>query len=184
MTPTQTSTNTPTPTPTNTVTPSASAQVPWEPDSTLSPVAWIDAGDTGSYSTSGSVLSSVTDKAGTYTMLIGGTPTVVSGALNSLNVFDFDGSGEYLQSSTYSSQTDGSGNHWVVGVFLADFVDTDKDSFWSYETNGWLGCTLISIILHLWISRSFKHTDSRNNKKIWRNIPYTGCNFNTIRFIF
>ena len=106
----------------------------WEPTD-ASVVAWIDASDTTSYTTSGSTLTAVTDKAGTYTMSIGNTPTVVTNGLNSLNVFDFDGSGEYLQSTSYSSQTDGSGNHWAVGVFLADFVDADKDSFWSYETN-------------------------------------------------
>ena len=107
--------------------------IPWEPDD-VNIVAWIDASDTSSYTTVGSTLTSVTDKAGTYTMNIGNTPTVVSGGLNSLNVFDFDGNGEYLQSSTYSNQTS-SGNHWAIGVFLADFVDGDKDSFWSYETN-------------------------------------------------
>ena len=106
----------------------------WEPTD-ASVVAWIDASDTTSYTTSGSTLTAVTDKAGTYTMSIGNTPTVVTNGLNSLNVFDFDGSGEYLQSTSYSAQTDGSGNHWAVGVFLADFVDADKDSFWSYETN-------------------------------------------------
>jgi len=106
----------------------------WEPTD-ASVVAWIDASDTSSYTTSGSTLTAVTDKAGTYTMSIGNTPTVVTNGLNSLNVFDFDGSGEYLQSTSYSAQTDGSGNHWAVGVFLADFVDADKDSFWSYETN-------------------------------------------------
>jgi hypothetical protein len=105
----------------------------WEPTN-VNVVAWIDASDTSSYTTAGSTLTSVTDKAGTYTMNIGNTPTVVSGGLNSLNVFDFNGSGEYLQSSTYSNQTS-SGNHWAIGVFLADFVDGDKDSFWSYETN-------------------------------------------------
>jgi len=105
----------------------------WEPTN-VNVVAWIDASDTSSYTTAGSTLTSVTDKAGTYTMNIGNTPTVVSGGLNSLNVFDFDGNGEYLQSSTYSNQTS-SGNHWAIGVFLADFVDGDKDSFWSYETN-------------------------------------------------
>jgi len=106
---------------------------PWAPND-VNVVAWIDASDTGSYTTAGSTLTSVTDKSGTYTMNIGNTPTVVTGGLNSLNVFDFDGNGEYLQSSTYSNQTS-SGNHWAVGVFLADFVDGDKDSFWSYETN-------------------------------------------------
>jgi len=105
----------------------------WEPTD-VNVVAWIDASDTSSYTNVGSTLISVTDKAGTYTMTIGNTPTVVSGGLNSLNVFDFNGSGEYLQSSTYSNQTS-SGNHWAIGVFLADFVDGDKDSFWSYETN-------------------------------------------------
>jgi hypothetical protein len=68
-------------------------------------------------------------------MSIGGNPTVITNGLNSLNVFDFDGSNEYLQSTLYRPQVS-SGNHWAVGVFLADFVDGDKDSFWSYETDG------------------------------------------------
>jgi len=97
-------------------------------------VAWIDASDTSSYTTSGSTLTAVTDKAGTYTMSIGSTPTVVTNSLNNLNVFDFNGSNEYLQSTSYSLQVS-SGNHWGVGVFLADTVNADKDSFWSYETN-------------------------------------------------
>jgi len=96
-------------------------------------VAWIDASDTSSYTTSGSTLTAVTDKAGTYTMSIGSTPTVVTNSLNNLNVFDFNGSNEYLQSTSYSPQVS-SGNHWGVGVFLADTVNADKDSFWSYET--------------------------------------------------
>ena len=97
-------------------------------------VAWIDASDTSSYTTSGSTLTAVTDKAGTYTMSIGSTPTVVTNSLNNLNVFGFNGSNEYLQSTSYSPQVS-SGNHWGVGVFLADTVNADKDSFWSYETN-------------------------------------------------
>jgi len=113
--------------------PQPSAADDWEPND-ANVVAWIDASDTSSYTTSGSTLTAVTDKAGTYTMSIGNTPTVVSGGLNSLNVFDFNGSGEYLQSTAYSPQVS-SGNHWAVGVFLADTVNADKDSFWSYETN-------------------------------------------------
>jgi len=113
--------------------PQPSAADDWEPND-ANVVAWIDASDTSSYTTSGSTLTAVTDKAGTYTMSIGNTPTVVSGGLNSLNVFDFNGSGEYLQSTAYSPQVS-SGNHWGVGVFLADTVNADKDSFWSYETN-------------------------------------------------
>jgi hypothetical protein len=48
----------------------------WTPTN-VNTVAWIDASDTGSYTTAGSTLTSVTDKAGTYTMNIGNTPTVV-----------------------------------------------------------------------------------------------------------
>ena len=112
----------------------------WEPND-ANVVAWIDASDTTSYTTSGSTLTAVTDKAGTYAVMeIGNTPTVVSNGLNNLNVFDFNGSGEYIQSGgtasqTYRPQTDSSGNHWAVGEYLADFVNSDKDSFWSYETN-------------------------------------------------
>lgn len=113
--------------------PQPSAADDWEPND-ANVVAWIDASDTSSYTTSGSTLTAVTDKAGTYTMSIGSTPTVVTNGLNSLNVFDFNGSGEYLQSTSYSPQVS-SGNHWGVGVFLADTVNADKDSFWSYETN-------------------------------------------------
>ena len=110
---------------TATVTPTS-----WSPSSAS---AWIDASDTSSYSTSGSTLTSVTDKAGTYTMSVGGTPTT-SNTLNSLNVFTFDGNNEYLQSTSYENQVS-SGNHWAIGVFRYDGTDNTKDSFWSYETN-------------------------------------------------
>ena len=107
---------------------------PWSPSTDITTVAWIDASDTGNYTTSGATLTAVTDKAGTYTMDVGGTPTVISSGLNGLNVFDFSGSSEYLQSNSYESQVS-SGNHWAIGLFLADTVDGTKDSFWSYETN-------------------------------------------------
>ena len=106
----------------------------WLPSSQARLAAWIDASDTSSYTRSGSTLTAVTDKAGTYTMSIGSTPTVIINNLNNLNVFDFNGANEYLQSTAYRPQVS-SGNHWAVGVFLADTVNADKDSFWSYETN-------------------------------------------------
>ena len=96
--------------------------------------AWIDASDTDSYTLSGATLTAVTDKAGTYTMVVGGDPTRVTAGLNGLNVFDFSGANEYLQSSTFSPQVS-SGNHWAIGVFLADTTDSNQDSLWSYETN-------------------------------------------------
>lgn len=107
---------------------------PWLPtDATLA--AWIDASDVDSYTTSAGTLTSISDKSRRYSAIdIGGTPTVVSNGLNSKPVFDFDGS-EYLQSSAGASQVS-SGNHWAIGIFLADLVDSDKDSFWSYLYNG------------------------------------------------
>jgi len=113
--------------------PQPSAADDWAPTD-ANVVAWIDASDTSSYTRSGSTLTAVTDKAGTYIMSIGSTPTVIINNLNNLNVFDFNGANEYLQSTAYRPQVS-SGNHWAVGVFLADTVNADKDSFWSYETN-------------------------------------------------
>ncbi len=107
---------------------------PWTPETfSSSPVAWIDASDSSNYATSGTTLTSVTDKAGTYTMDVGGTPTVVTGGLNSLNVFDFDGN-EYLQSTTYEAQVS-NGDHWAIGVFRYEGTDSTQDTLWSYETN-------------------------------------------------
>jgi hypothetical protein len=106
----------------------------WEPTD-ANVVAWIDASDASSYTRSGTSLQSVTDKAGTYTMTIGGTPLTNSTTQNGLNVFDFDGNNEYLQSTSYSAQTDGSGNHWAIGVFRYESTNNNKNSTWSYETN-------------------------------------------------
>ena len=66
-------------------------------------------------------------------MTVGGTPTTTN-SQNGLNVFTFNGSNEYLQSTAYRSQVS-SGNHWAIGVFRYDNTDNTQDSFWSYETN-------------------------------------------------
>lgn len=108
-------------------------QTPWSPSTDITTTAWIDASDSSNYSTSGTTLTSVTDKSGTYTLTVGGTPTV-GNTQNGLNVFDFDGNNEYLQSTTYSAQVS-SGNHWAIGVFRFEGTDSTKDSIWSYETN-------------------------------------------------
>ena len=108
-------------------------QTPWSPNTDITTTAWIDASDSSNYSTSGTTLTSVTDKSGTYTLTVGGTPTV-GNTQNGLNVFDFDGNNEYLQSTTYSAQVS-SGNHWAIGVFRFEGTDSTKDSIWSYETN-------------------------------------------------
>ena len=105
----------------------------WDPSTDITTVAWIDASDTSSYTTSGSNLTAVTDKSGTYTMEINNTPTV-SNTLNSLSVFTFENDNESIKSTSYEAQVS-SGNHWAIGVFRWDSVNNTKDSFWSYETN-------------------------------------------------
>jgi len=127
-------TNTPTPVPTSTPVPTATAQA-WLPNNNnILPVAWIDASDTSNYTRSGTSLLSVTDKSGTYTMSVGGNPATNNSTQNGLNVFDFDGGGDYLQSTTYSAQVS-NGNHWAIGVFRFEGTDSTQDSLWSYETN-------------------------------------------------
>ena len=105
----------------------------WDPASSITTVAWIDASDTSSYTVSGSNLTAVTDKSGTYTMEINNTPTV-NNTLNSLPVFTFANDNESLKSTSYEPVVT-SGNHWAIGVFRWDSVNNTKDSFWSVETN-------------------------------------------------
>ena len=138
--PTTTTSTTTTAAPTTTTTTAApttttsttTTAAPWSPSS-LGPVAWIDAADTSSYTTSGSNLTSVTDKAGTYTMDINNTPTV-NNTYNGLPVFTFANNNESLKSTAYRTQVS-NGNHWAIGIFRYSDTNNTKDSFWSYETN-------------------------------------------------
>ncbi len=107
----------------------------WDPSDSVTTSFHIDAADTSSYSLSGSNVSSITDKAGNFSITVNGTPTRVSSALNSLNVWDFSGSSEDFTTSDEQNVTDGSGNHWAIGVFLADTVNDTQDSFYSFENN-------------------------------------------------
>ena len=108
----------------------------WDPSTDITTAVWIDASDATSYTTSGSTVTAVTDKAGNYSFTVNGTPTVVSSALNSLPVFDFlASSNEDFTTTSEQAQTDGSGNHWAIGVFLIDTVNDTQDSLWSVENN-------------------------------------------------
>lgn len=107
----------------------------WDPSDSVTTSFHIDAADTSSYSLSGSNVSSITDKAGNFSITVNGTPTRVSSALNSLNVWDFSGSSEDFTTSDEQNVTDGSGNHWAIGVFLADTISDNQDSFYSFENN-------------------------------------------------
>ena len=55
----------------------------WSPsDVTIS--GWIDASDSENYTRSGNILLRVTDKSGTSSFNVNGTPTIVSAGLNRL----------------------------------------------------------------------------------------------------
>ena len=73
------------------------------------------------------------DKAGVHSFNIGGTPNLIND-LNNKNVLDFNGSNEYVQSSTYYNTITG-GNHFAIGIFKWDNVNSTGDSLWSIETN-------------------------------------------------
>jgi hypothetical protein len=114
--------------------PTGSASTPWSPSTDITTVAWIDASDSSTYTRSGTGLTSVTDKSGTYTIDIGSNVVTNSSTQNGLNVFDFDGNGDYLQSTTNEAQVS-NGNHWAIGVFRFEGTNSTQDTLWSYETN-------------------------------------------------
>ena len=102
----------------------------WDPENDITPALWYDASDTSSYTLSSSTLNTVTDKAGNFTVTVDGSPTRISSGLNSLNVWDFDGSESLITGSgPYTS----SGNHWAIGVFQYHSTDSTKDSFFSAD---------------------------------------------------
>ncbi len=105
----------------------------WSPGININPAIWIDASDTSSYTTSGSNVTAVTDKAGNATITVGGTPNT-STTLNSLKTFTFD-SGNNEDLTTDEVLQASSGNHWAIGVWQWNSVNDTKDSFWSTENN-------------------------------------------------
>lgn len=107
----------------------------WDPTDSITTRFHIDAADTSSYTLSGSTVTAVTDKSSNFSITVNGTPTRVTSGLNSLNVWDFSGSSEDFTTSDEQAVTDGSGNHWAIGVFLADTVNDTQDSFYSFENN-------------------------------------------------
>ena len=106
----------------------------WTPTDSITTAAWIDASDSSNYTNTGTTLTGVTDKSGTYTMTVGGTPLTNNTTKNFLNIFEFDGNSQYLQSDSYEAVVS-SGNHWAIGLFQYNGTDNTKDSFWSFETN-------------------------------------------------
>jgi len=131
----------------------------WDPSTDITPALWYDASDTSSYTLSGSTLNTVTDKAGNFTVGITGSPTRVSGALNSLNVWDFDTSGSNQNLTTGSGPYTSSGNHWAVGVFQWHSTDNTKDSFWSADG-----------------TRTYAVSSSQSNNTWTGEIDYDGSN--------
>jgi len=106
----------------------------WDPTASITTRFHIDASDASTYTMSGSIVDSITDKSGNFSITIGGNPQREGSALNGLDVWDFNGNYD-LTTTSEEQVTDGSGNHWAIGVFLADTVDNNQDSFYSFENN-------------------------------------------------
>ena len=97
----------------------------WDPSRDITTQLWIDASDTSSYSVGGgNNLNSLTDKAGNNTLGFTSTPQRAHNALNNMPAFYANGS-ESIQTVDGSNNaadatvTDGSGNHWAIGVVLS-----------------------------------------------------------------
>ncbi|MEK9609792.1 MAG: hypothetical protein VW058_09030, partial [Flavobacteriaceae bacterium] len=140
----------------------------WSP-SNISPSGWIDASDASSYNVLGSNygqqaennLSSVTDKSGNFNMTIFSGPKRVANSLNGLSTFEFDGN-ESIRSSD-QGQVASNGNHWAIGIFSWDTVNSTKDSFWSfYNSNS--------------NSRTYAISSNENNNSWSGEIDYDGNN--------
>lgn len=111
----------------------------WDPGLNLTPELWIDASDTSSYVVgSGNNLSSLNDKTGNNILGFSSTPQRAHNALNSMPAFYANGSEsiqteDALGNPANATFSDGSGNHWAIGVVRFDGVNASKDSFWSFE---------------------------------------------------
>jgi len=116
-----------------------SSTTDWTPtdlniDANATTAAWFDASDTGSYTTSGSNVTAVTDKKGNATVTVNGTPNV-SNTLDGKNVWTFAaGSNEDFTTDEFA-QVDSAGNHWAIGLMQWNTRDDTQDSFWSTENN-------------------------------------------------
>ena len=104
----------------------------WDPSTDITSAFWLDASDTSSYTTSGSNVTAVTDKAGNATVTVTGTPNI-SNTLDSKTVWTFT-SGEDLTTDEFA-QVDADGNHWAIGLMLWSQINDTKDSFWSTDNN-------------------------------------------------
>ena len=104
----------------------------WSPALNLNPGSWLDASDDSNYSVNGSQeITSITDKSGSTTFTVDGSPVVEQDNLNNLNTLLFDGNESIISASNVSWSNNG--NHWAVGVFQWITVDDTKDSFFSAD---------------------------------------------------
>ena len=111
-----------------------SAPAAWDPSTDITSAIWIDASDTGSYTTVGTSVTSLTDKAGNATVTINGTPNI-SFVLNGKNVFSFFAGATGEDFTTDEVAQANNGNHWAIGVVQWNTRNDSQDSFWSTENN-------------------------------------------------
>ena len=104
--------------------------VDWSPAINISAGSWLDASDDSKYLMNGSKeITSITDKSGSTTFTIDGSPVIEENNLNNLNTLLFDGNESLISANDVSWSNNG--NHWAIGVFQWITVDGSKDSFFS-----------------------------------------------------
>ncbi len=106
--------------------------VAWSPAISISSGSWLDASDDSNYLMNGSKeITSITDKSGSTTFTIDGSPVIETNNLNNLNTLLFDGNESLISANNVTWSNNG--NHWAVGVFQWITVDGSKDSFFSAD---------------------------------------------------
>jgi hypothetical protein len=111
---------------------------PWSPTDETSIVAWWDASDSSTITTSGSTVTQIADKSGN-SFTIFGTNTPTTTTLNGIDAIDFNGSfvsgndRALTASNTNFGITDG--NIIIVGALNIDGVGNERDSIWSILDN-------------------------------------------------
>ena len=106
--------------------------VDWSPAISISSGSWLDASDDSNYLVNGSQeITSITDKSGSTTFTIDGSPVIETNNLNNLNTLLFDGNESLISANNVNWSNNG--NHWAVGVFQWITVDDTKDSFFSAD---------------------------------------------------
>ncbi|MGC6503196.1 MAG: hypothetical protein ACON47_10760, partial [Flavobacteriaceae bacterium] len=113
----------------------ASTTALWKPSDWGSLRAWIDFSNAANYTLSGSKITQVIDRSGTFgtiSIASDNQPTITTDSSLGQKVASFDGVKNYIDGGAYKDVVAG-GSHISIGIFKAITVTHRRQSLWSYE---------------------------------------------------